>query len=80
MERLWTLRKLQKLGLNQEFILDVYRKEIRSILEYNVPLWNGGLTKKESEKIEKVQKIVVRLLLKNGYSSYTEACQYFNIE
>ena len=80
MRRIWTLRKLQKLGLNQQFILDVYIKEIRSILEYCVPLWNGGITQKESQKIENVQKIVMRILLKDQYNSYTEACRYFKIE
>ena len=54
MRRIWTLRKLQKLGLSQKFILDVYVKEIRSILEYNAPLWNGGITSSESQKIEKI--------------------------
>ena len=48
---MWTIRKLYKLGVNQKFIIDVYIKEIRSILEYNVPVWNGNLTMKESEKI-----------------------------
>ena len=64
MKRLWTLRKLQKCGLSQQFILEVYKKEIRSILEYNVPVWNGGLTQKDSQKIEKIQKIVLKMLLK----------------
>ena len=73
MKRIWTLRKLQKMGLSHQFILDVYVKEIRSILEYNVPLWNGSLTQKDSQKIEKIQKIVLKLLLKGGYTSYTDA-------
>ena len=68
------------MGLSHQFILDVYVKEIRSILEYNVPLWNGSLTQKDSQKIEKIQKIVLKLLLKGGYTSYTDACKLFNIE
>ena len=80
MKRLWTLRKLQKCGLSQQFILEVYKKEIRSILEYNVPVWNEGLTQKDSQKIEKIQKIVLKMLLKSNYSSYTEACNHYKIE
>ena len=68
------------MGLSQKFILDVYVKEIRSILEYNAPLWNGGITSSESQKIEKIQKIVLRILLKGEYTSYTEACNFFKIE
>ena len=78
--RIWTLRRLKKLGFDHKFILEVYIKEIRSILEYCVPLWNGSLTKKESEKIEKIQKSVLKLLLKNHYISYSEACEQFNLE
>ena len=78
--RIWTLRKLLQKGFNEQFVIDVYMKEIRSILEYGVPVWNGAITKKDSLKIEKVQKIVLRLLLKEEYSSYTDACKYFNLD
>ena len=78
--RIWTLRRLDNLGFDNKFIIDVYIKEIRSILEYNVPVWNGSLTRKDSEKIEMVQKSVLKLLMKHNYTSYTEACKKFNIE
>ena len=79
MKRLWTLRRLRKLGFDNSFILDVYTKEIRSVLEYAVPIWHGALTAKDSEKIERVQKIVLKFLLRHKYSSYTEACKEFGI-
>ena len=79
-QRLWILRKLDKLGLSKDFILDVYTKEIRSLLEYSVPVWNGALTLADSLKIEKIQKIVLKLLLKDNYFSYTEACKNFKLE
>ena len=78
-KRLWTLRRLRKLGFDNSFILDVYTKEIRSVLEYAVPIWHGALTAKDSEKIERVQKIVLKFLLRHKYSSYTEACKEFGI-
>ena len=77
---IWTIRRLDNLGFDDQFILDVYKKEIRSILEYNVPVWNGSITRKESNKIEDVQKSVLRVLLKNKYSPYTEACKTFKLE
>ena len=75
MKRIWTLRRLRKLGFSDSFIIDVYTKEIRSILEYAVPIWHGALTVKDSDKIERVQKIVLKFLLRHNYSSYTEACK-----
>ena len=70
-----TLRRLRKIGFSDSFIIDVYTKEIRSILEYAVPIWHGALTVKDSDKIERVQKIVLKFLLRHNYSSYTEACK-----
>ena len=48
--------------------------------EYAVPIWNGALAKKYSERIEKVQKIVLKLLLRQKYTSYTEACENFKLD
>ena len=54
MSRLWTLRRMKNLGLPNSIILDVYIKEIRSILEFGVPVWNGALTSQDSLKIESI--------------------------
>ena len=69
MKRIWTLRRLRKLGFSDSFIIDVYTKEIRSILEYAVPIWNGALTRKDSDKIERVQKVILKFFLRQKYAS-----------
>ena len=43
--------------------LDVYEKEICSVLELAVPAWHSGITWKQSGYIERIQKVAVRLLL-----------------
>ena len=58
-----------KLGFDADFIVDVYTKEIRPILEFGVQVWNGALSKKNSDKIENVQKIVARMIFKCDYTS-----------
>ena len=80
MRRIWTLRRLKKLGFNDNFLLDVYKKEIRTVLEYAVQVWNGALTKKDSDRIERVQKIVLKFLLRQKYNSYTDACENFGLQ
>ena len=60
-QKLWILRRMTKLGLKTETLLDVYAKEVRSILELAVPVWHSGLTKKQSLDIERIQKISFRL-------------------
>ena len=61
-KRIWTLRRLLDLGLPNDFILDVYSKEIRTLLEYCVPVWHGALTLADTMQILKNQKTLLRLL------------------
>ena len=58
----------------------MYKKEIRSLLEYAVQIWNGAITKKDSYKIENIQKIFLKLLLKQKYQSYSEACELYDLK
>ena len=82
MKKTWLLRKLKILDLEFNLLLDFYLKEIRSILEYGVPIWHSGLTRIMSEKIERVQKICVNIILclpgKNY--SYKVCCTLLGIE
>ena len=70
------------LDLDADIILDVYRKEIRSVLEYASVVFHSGLTKKQSETLESVQKLVLRLLSNhlNLDLSANEAYIYFMTE
>ena len=55
-------------------ILDVYIKEIRSLLELAVPAWNSGLTQKLVADIERVQRVAVSIILsdcKTGISEFS---------
>ena len=56
----------------------VYTKEIRSILELAVPVWHSGLTKHQSQDIERVQKAAMQIILQNKYINYQLACQTFS--
>ena len=57
------LRRLKLFGIEPEIMLDFYLKEIRSVLEFGVACWNGGLTAQHSDKIERVQKISINIIL-----------------
>ena len=69
-----------KLGFEDDFIVEVYTKEIRPILEFGVPVWNGALSKKNSDKIENIQKIIARMVFKGDYSSYSKSCDTLKLE
>ena len=77
-QKLWMLRRLLKLKLSHQELFDVYIKEVRSILELAVPVWHSGLTIKQSNQIESIQKIAFKMILQNDYTSYSEACEKFS--
>ena len=78
--RLWMIRRLQNHGANLEDLVDIYIKQVRSILEFGVPVWNSGLTKEESSDIERVQKAFFHIALGDGYRNYTVALKQGNLD
>ena len=84
-KKMWTLRRMKVLDIEPYVILDVYQKEIRSVLELAVPAWHSGLTQKQSSDIERVQRVAVSIILSDcntGVSeySYDMALVILNIE
>ena len=77
--KLWIIRQLKALNLEPSFLLDVYVKEVRSILELAVPAWHGSLTDKLSRELERVQKVAVRIII-GKHVSYTAALKRLNLD
>ena len=61
-------------------LLDVYCKEVRTILEHAVPVWHSGLTRKQTVQIEKVQKTAFKIILDTSYTNYETACTLLCVE
>ena len=84
-KKMWTLRRMKVLDLEPTVILDVYMKEIRSLLELAVPAWHSGLTIKQAADIERVQKVALNIILSDSSTgrseySYEMALVILNIE
>jgi hypothetical protein len=59
--------------LDPLLIVDVYIKEVRSVLELAVPAWHSSLTLKQSADIERVQRVALYIILSDvntGKSEY----------
>ena len=80
--RICLVEKLLTNGFDPEFALEVYFKEIRSILEYGSILFHHALTLELSGKLEGIQRLVLRLLTTsmNLNMSYMESCILFCVE
>ena len=81
-KKLFIIVNMMELKLDYNTIIDVYLKEIRSVLEYGSVVFHSGLTKKLADEIEDIQRIFCRLLA--GYLklslSYSESCILFKID
>ena len=69
---------MKSLSLSDEQLFEIYCKEIRSIVEFGVPVWHPGLTNKDSNDIERIQKLAFKIILEGCYTDYIEACLYFD--
>ena len=67
------LRRLSKLGATEGEMLDVYQKQVRSILEMAVPVWQAGLTQQDAKQIERVQRTAFHIILGEEYGDYENA-------
>ena len=76
--KLWILRRMLKLNLDIYQMFDVYAKEIRSVLEMAVPVWHSGLTNKQTNDIERIQKLALQIILQDKYTNYQSALTTFS--
>ena len=78
--RLWLIRRLKLLGANKEELLDVYVKQIGSVLECAAVVWHPGLTVTNTQNIERVQKACLAVILGRSYESYESALHDTGLE
>ena len=73
--RIWLIRRLKQMGANTNELIDVYEKEIRSVLEFASVVWHAGLTVSNTTDIERVQKTFLAIVLGKDYTGYEAALQ-----
>ncbi|KAI8493301.1 hypothetical protein Bbelb_293050 [Branchiostoma belcheri] len=71
--RLYMLRILKKHGLDTSDLILIYIGFVRPVLEYACVIWHPGLTRELSQKIERVQKRSLRVILGSEYDCYHTA-------
>ena len=78
--RLWMIRRLKNLGLNTESLLQIFRTQVRSLLEYGAVTWHSMLTDENSKSIERVQKSALSIILGPDYICYENALERTKLE
>ena len=78
-KRVWMLRRLKNLGASNENLVDVYIKQVRSVLELAVPVWHSSLTVADKVGIERVQRAALQVILGLDYHDYASALDTCNL-
>ncbi|CAH1267096.1 TBCK [Branchiostoma lanceolatum] len=77
--KLFLLKRLKKFNLPQCDLVAIYIGYIRPILEYAVPVWSSGLTKRQSDQLERLQKRACRTIMGNSYTGYQHALEHLGL-
>ena len=77
-KRIYCISQLTRAGINLKDIILVYTSVIRSVLEYCCQVWHPGLTRRQSDDIERVQKRCLKILL--PHLSYADALSLCRLE
>ena len=74
------LHLLKNLGAQLDDLVDVFIKQIRSVLEFAAPVWQSSLTLAEKTDLERVQKSFCRIVLGTNYESYQDALEVLQLD
>ena len=77
---MWILRRLKNLGAQDDDLVDLYSKQVRSVLELAVPAWHGGINQAQRIQIERIQKSACHIILGDRYQSYKTAMKTLDLD
>ena len=72
-KRIPILTNLFQFSIPKHELVNIYKLYIRSVVEQSCVVWHSSLTKGEILDIERVQKVALRIILKQEYISYENA-------
>ena len=72
-KRMSLLHRLYDFAVPVQDLVEIYVLYIRSVLESSAVVWNSSLTQGQEKEIERVQKVALRIILKDQYENYENA-------
>ena len=79
-KRMSFLHKAAKFTSNPSDLKKIYILQVRSKLEQSSVLWHFGLTEKNKNDLERVQKSALRIILGKRYTTYSDALKILDLE
>ena len=74
------LRNLTSFPVPIEDMVNIYCLYIRSVAEQSSVVWSSSITSGEEYDIERIQKVALRIILKDDYVQYSNALKLTNLE
>ena len=79
-KRMIILYRLTKFSMPTEDLVEIYKIYIRSILESSAVVWHSSITEGERYSLERVQKVALKVILKDSYIDYDDALEKTGLE
>ena len=74
------MKKLFEFNVPMVDLINIYILFTRSILEQSSVVWHSSITEGESDDLERVQKVSLRIILKEKYESYDNALKITGLD
>ena len=78
--RMTMVTKLKYAGVPTADLITIYILYIRSLLEYCSVLWHSTLTAEQTDKLERVQKLSLKIILGAEYDGYDNALKTCDLD
>ena len=74
------LKKLYQFNVPVSELINIYILYVRSVAEQSAVVWHSSITKGEQRDLERTQKVALRIILKDSYTSYPEALKLSGLD
>ena len=74
------LKKLYQFNVPVHELINIYVLYVRSVVEQSAVVWHSSITKGEQRDLERTQKVALRIILKDSYTSYPEALKLSGLD
>ena len=74
------IKNLFKFNVPISDLVLIYTLYIRSVLEQSAVVWHSSITKGEELDIERVQKVALKIILSEQYTTYSEALRLTGLD
>ena len=78
--RLSMITRLKYVGVKIEDLIDIYILFIRSVTEYCSVVFHSRLTQEQSDKLERIQKTCLKVILTDMYIDYNSALEMTGLD